>query len=68
MTDIEAAVREAILDAVRAGLGHAILLIDEYGADNPDPPQRRTGRRVNTAGCAARATWPTPPARVSSML
>ena len=34
--DIEAAVREAILDAVRAGLGHAILLIDESGADNPD--------------------------------
>ena len=36
MTDIEAAVREAILDAVRAGLGHAIMLIDEYGIDHDD--------------------------------
>jgi agmatine/peptidylarginine deiminase len=37
MTDnIAQAIREAITDAVRAGLGHAIMLIEEYGIDNDD--------------------------------
>ena len=34
--DLTGVIRDIVLDSTRYGLGHAIMLIDAYAADNPD--------------------------------